>query len=254
MAALRPLVLSIGTTHPWNIAGVGIDTRVAADFGVRHAVVIAGVTAQDESGLREKFSVPANFVRAQLQSVPIGVAAIRIGAIFSQENIREVSGFLESNGNVPAVIDPVFWPSLGGSFHDDETFEIFCSLLLPQAAILTPNIPEAQRLTAREIDGENEMLSAARALRKMGASAVLLKGGHLSGDPADLLVTNTHEVVYRGERLAGSMRGAGCTLAAAIACELACGSDTIAAVVSARAYVRAKISAKKLYGSLQVAF
>ena len=240
-----PLVLCIGTTHPWNSAGIGRDAQVAAEFGLRTAAVVVGITAQDAGGMREKFAVPTPIVRAQLESLATAqLGAIRVGALFDQENVHEVLRFLQSRRATPTVVDPVFGATLGGEFADTATFEAFRAGILVQPIILTPNVPEAQRLTSRRITNQEEMIAAALHLQAMGAAAVLLKGGHLPGDPIDILVTGNATHVYREARLPGTMRGTGCTLAAALACELASGRELVAAVQSARAYVRAKIGAQ----------
>ena len=93
-----PVVLSIGTTHPWNIAGVGLDAQVAAEYGLRSATVITGIAAQDEDGIRDRFAVPLTMLRAQLACVPRAqIKAIRVGAIFDAENVREVALYLRDN-------------------------------------------------------------------------------------------------------------------------------------------------------------
>lgn len=250
-----PLVASIGTTHPWNIAGLGLDAQVARDFGVRNATVVVGVTAQDERGLRAKFALPVEMVRAQLATLPAQqIAAFRIGALFDEANLREVATFLQARCEVPTVVDPVFESTLGGEFGGDASLGAFHAYMFKPPIILTPNLLEASRLLTRPVETVEEMIAAAHALQLLGARAVLLKGGHLKGDPTDVLVTSDQTLVFKDKRLPGSMRGTGCTLAAALACELARGLPIARAVESARAYVRAKIEAKIAYGSLQVAF
>lgn len=250
-----PIVISIGTSHPWNIAGVGLDARVACEYGVRNASVIVGITAQDETGLHAKFSVPADVVHEQLARLPqTNIGALRIGALFGEENVREVAHYVRAHPEIPAIVDPVFEASLGGVFADEATFAAFRTQMLQLPVILTPNISEAQRLLSRTIDSEEDMASAARALLAMGARAVLLKGGHLSGDPIDVFASANETKIFRNGRLPFSMRGTGCTLAAALACEIAQGKPLIGAVESARAYVRKKIEAQISYASLHVAF
>ncbi|MFN2528349.1 MAG: hydroxymethylpyrimidine/phosphomethylpyrimidine kinase [Candidatus Baltobacteraceae bacterium] len=250
-----PVVLSIGTTHPWNIAGVGLDAQVAAEFGLRSATVVVGVTAQDHSGVRDRFAVPPEVVRAQFESIPRDhLAAIRVGAVFDEQNVGEVARFLCGEPEVPAVVDPIFTATLGGNFGGEASFAAFRVKVMALPVILTPNIPEAERLTGRTISNKEQMISAAHALRAMGPRAVLLKGGHLAGDPLDVLVTAHETKVFTQTRLAQRMRGTGCTLAAALACELAKGRRLEEAVDSARAYVRKKIEAQIPYASLHVAF
>ncbi|MDP9017412.1 MAG: hydroxymethylpyrimidine/phosphomethylpyrimidine kinase [Candidatus Eremiobacteraeota bacterium] len=252
---ITPVLVSIGSTHPWNIAGIGLDAQVASEYGVRTASVVVGVTAQDETGMRAKFAVPTAMVTAQLASLPRDrTLALRVGAIFDEENVVEVARYIGQNRDLPVVVDPVFGASLGGAFASDATFRAFMTNMLALPTILTPNIDEAERLTGRKISNPEEMVAAAHALHARGPRAVLLKGGHLAGDPIDVLVWRSQTRVFREPRLPYAMRGTGCTLAAALACELAKGVEIVSAVAGARAYVRAKIQAQIPYGSLHVAF
>lgn len=250
----EPVLVSIGSTHPWNIAGVGLDARVAAEFGVRHAAVIAGVTAQDESGVHGKCALPPAIVQAQLQALPQTVSAFRIGALLDAQNVEVVARFLKTQSGIPIVVDPVLGASLGGALADAVTYDALRAGIFTLPVVLTPNVPEAERLTGRTITTQDEMLAAAREILAFGPHAVLLKGGHLAGDPIDVLMTADELHVFHGERLEGSMRGSGCVLAAALACELAEGKPLHDAVEVARAYVREKIAAAKTFASLQVAF
>ncbi|MEO6913177.1 MAG: PfkB family carbohydrate kinase [Candidatus Baltobacteraceae bacterium] len=250
-----PIVVSIGTTHPWNIAGLGLDAQVAREFGARSVAVIVGVTAQDERGLHAKFALPAEIVRAQLAALPRQqIGSLRIGALFDEANVREIASFLQTHRDVPAVVDPVFEATLGGMFGDNASFIAFHACMFETPIILTPNLSEASRLLNRPIETVDEMIAAAHALQRIGARDVLIKGGHLAGDPIDVLVTGDETKVFKDARLPGSMRGTGCTLAAALACELARGLPIVPAVESARAFVRAKIAAQNTVGPLQVAF
>lgn len=249
-----PLLVSIGTTHPWNIAGVGLDARVAAEFGVRHAAVIAGVTAQDEAGMHGKCALPSAMVQAQLQALPENIAAFRIGALFDAQNVEVVARFLKTQSGIPVVVDPVLGASLGGAFADAATYDALRAGVFTLPVVLTPNVPEAQRLTGRTITTQDELLAAAREILAFGPHAVLVKGGHLPGDPIDVLISADELHVLADTRLEGSMRGSGCVLAAALACELAAGKPLLDAVETARAYVRDKIAAQTYFGPIQVAF
>jgi hydroxymethylpyrimidine kinase/phosphomethylpyrimidine kinase len=250
------LVASIGTTHPWNIAGVGLDARVCAEYGVDHAMAVVAVSAQDEHGLHELHVVPAEAVGAQLQSLPDEVAAYRIGALVSSKTVHVVARFLrERSDRVPVVVDPVMTVSLGGALQSDP--ELPATLreeLLTLPVILTPNVPETERLLETRVARVEDLRAAAKAFVERGARAAYVKGGHLLGDPIDVLVSGSTEQTFSGARLDGSMRGSGCTLAASLAAELALGHDLPGAAAAARAYVRTKIAARTMRGGLQVAF
>ncbi|MDQ6826878.1 MAG: hydroxymethylpyrimidine/phosphomethylpyrimidine kinase [Candidatus Eremiobacteraeota bacterium] len=248
-------IVSIGSTHPWNIAGLGLDLLVAHERGLRSLSVVTGVTAQDEGGVHACFAVPALTVRAQMESLPLEIVrALRIGAIPNQENVFETARFIREHGDIQTVVDPVMEATLGGSLMPQNAVLAYKQQILSLPVILTPNIPEAARLLNRPIRDRDSMLAAAESLHEMGPRAVLLKGGHLEGDPCDVLVTETETRVFAAPRLSRQMRGTGCILAAALACELAMGTQLIPAVASARNYVRKKIEESIPFGSLHVAF
>lgn len=249
-----PVVVSVGATHPWNIAGLGLDLQIGLEYGVRNITVVAGVTAQDQTSLRDKFSIPPAMLRAQLDALPRGVAAFRIGALFEEASIHELALFLATQGETPVVLDPVLKTTPGAELADGAAVRALRSELFALPIIVTPNIDEAQRLTNRKILQRDEMIAAAHAILAMGPRAVLLKGGHMEGDPIDVLATRDDTRMFRDSRLPGSMRGTGCALAMSLACELAKGKDLNAAVQAARRYTRSKIEAQIPFASMQVAF
>lgn len=253
---MTSLVASIGTTHPWNIAGVGLDARVLAEYGLRHAMAVVAVTAQDEDGLHALHVVPPQIVAAQLESLPEDVAAFRVGALVASETVRVVAAFLrERAAHTPVVVDPVLAVSLGGSLQSDDALpETLRDALLTLPVIVTPNVPEAEQLLNVRIETPEDARLAARRFVERGARAALLKGGHLHGEPVDVLASDAGDEAFSGARLPGSMRGSGCTLAAALAAELALGRDLRTATAAARSYVREKIAAGTMRGTLQVAF
>jgi hydroxymethylpyrimidine/phosphomethylpyrimidine kinase len=140
------------------------------------------------------------------------------------------------------VVDPVLAATGGGALADDATRHAIGAELLPlREAIVTPNLDEASALLGREI-GRAQLIDAALELRARGARAVLLKGGHLSGEPSDVLADADGVEMFAGGRIAGEMRGTGCTLAMALACALARGDELREAVRFARAFVRERIA------------
>lgn len=251
-----PLLASIGTTHPWNVAGVGLDGYVASEYGLTHVMAIAAVSAQDEGGVRALHAVPPEVFDAQLRALPEDVAAYRVGALVSPENVRTVAAFLEERaGQVPVIVDPVMSATLGGEIRTGASFgAVLSEELLRLPVIVTPNIPEAESLLGTSLRSIEDLRDAAARFVQRGARAALVKGGHLAGDPVDVLATASGIWEFRAARLNGSMRGSGCTLAASLACELARGRELPAAAEAARAYVRKKIAARTMRGALQVAF
>jgi hydroxymethylpyrimidine/phosphomethylpyrimidine kinase len=240
---MKPIVLSIGTTHPWNVAGVGRDIVVGAERNARVFTAVAAVSAQDRSGVAALQAISGPVFLAQLDALPWASAgAVRVGALPNAQSVRAVANALRER-DAPAVVDPVFAASSGGELADDAAREALRDELatLPNV-VLTPNLVEAALLLGvPEIAREN-LGAAAAALRSRGALAVLLKGGHLAGEPADALATREGLEILAEPRIAASMRGTGCTLAMALACELAAGTALPHAVRAARAYVREQLA------------
>ena len=249
-------VLSIGTTHPWNVAGVGLDLRVGAELGIRVLTVVTAVSAQDAGGLHSLERLEAATVRAQFATLPLaGVSAIRVGALSAPEHVSEVALVARRLYDVPTVIDPVFGATRGGTFADPATIEAMRRELIPLPnVILTPNIPEASVLLGGRKIERDGLSEAARALQRLGCRAVLLTGGHLEGNPVDALATEGEIDLFSGTRLPHDMRGSGCVLAMALAVELADGHDVRSAVQHARVFVRKKIESARQFGDLRVAY
>jgi hydroxymethylpyrimidine/phosphomethylpyrimidine kinase len=238
------IVLSIGTTHPWNVAGVGRDLAVGAELGARVFTAVAGVSAQDGHGLIALHSVPAAVLSAQLAALPWDSAgAVRIGALPTLAAVRSVTQALADRAWLPAVVDPVFSASRGGELADSAArYGVRDELAHLPSVLLTPNLDEAAFLLGVDRLERRSLGDAAAALQARGAAAVLLKGGHLDGDPADALATPDGVEIFSEARIAGAMHGTGCTLAIALACELARGTPIRHAVRAARAYVRAQLA------------
>ena len=233
-------MLSIGMTHPRNVAGLGVDAFVAADYGVPHVMAIAAVSAQDERGVQQVFPLPDGIVRDQLRAAGIAHAAVvRAGALGIAQHFDLLA---HAAADRPVVLDPVLRSSAGGSLYVDDPLPALRGYAARSRAILTPNLEEARALTGMEIATVEQMIGAGKRLLDLGWRAVLLKGGHLAGDPVDVLADASGTRTFADTRLRGTMRGTGCTLAAALACELALGRDLATAVKGARAYLRAKLA------------
>ena len=241
---MTPIVISIGTTHPWNVAGTGRDAAVGAVRGVRVFTAVAAVSAQSAHGVVALHAIPAEILQAQLATLPWdAAAAVRVGALATLGNVRAAAAVIRARPTIPAVVDPVFSASRGGKLADDAArFAIRDELATLPNVVLTPNLGEAAELLGSEPIAADAIGAAAAALQRRGAHAVLLKGGHLDGDPVDAMATADGVELFREPRIAGSMHGTGCTLAMALACELANGTPLHHAVQAARAYVRAEIA------------
>ncbi len=240
-------VLSIGTTHPWNIAGLGLDIQLGVRTGNDVFTVVAAVSAQNGDGVRALHAVDLATLREQLGCVPWPqIAAIRVGALPSAEHVALVAECIEAHPRLYAVIDPVLAASPGGALVSAGTLEALRERLLRlENAIVTPNLAEAGALLGRRSIERAEMDEAARALLALGVCAVVLTGGHLEGDPRDVLVERARDRI-RSEslvapRIPGKHRGTGCTLAFGMAAALADGASIGDALHSARALVRGRL-------------
>ena len=253
----EPVVCSIGSTDPWNAAGLGLDVRALAECGAWPVTVVAGVTAQDRHGLHALHPVPAAIVGAQLQALrDAPVAAFRIGALLDAATVELVAAHLAA-ARVPVVYDPVLAASGGGAFAfaDDATLRAIVERLLPCASVVTPNLAEAARLTGTATVADiAAMERAARALRDLGAEAALVKGGHLRDAATDVLVDRDGACTFEGPQAAGSLRGTGCLLACALASRLAHGDSLRPAIAFARAFVYEKFASARATGGMSVAY
>lgn len=248
-----PIVCTIGMTDPWNAAGVGLDVRALAECGARAVSIVAGVSAQDARGVHHVHAVPAESIEAQFDALAAApLAAYRIGALPNAEAIRAIAARL-AGMRVPVVYDPVLCASAGGKFLDDAGVSAVVMNLLPRTSIVMPNLREASILAGvPPIADAAAMGEAARALVRLGAAAALVTGGHLEGDPVDVLFDGElHH--FESARLNAAMRGTGCLLADALAAALARGIALSKAVEEARTYVRRKLQRAIEVGGMRVA-
>ncbi len=249
------LVCSIGCTDPWNAAGLGLDLRACGELETPNVWIVAGVTAQDRDGLHAAAAVAPELIAAQFDALRAAdIAAFRVGALLDAATIEVVAARLTAAG-APVVYDPVFAPSAGGTFVDGQLVRTIRERLLPVVDVLTPNMSEAAALCERPVESLGDMEQAARALRALGCRAVLIKGGHRAGDPIDVLA-DAHGLLHfdDGSRIAGTLRGTGCLLAAALAASLARGVPLRDAVSAARAFVREKIAHARRRAGMHLAY
>jgi hydroxymethylpyrimidine/phosphomethylpyrimidine kinase len=227
-------------------AGIQADIKTVTALGGYAATALTAVTAQDTLGVHGVVGLEPEFVALQLRLVleDLGADCVKTGMLHSAGILRAVSGALARHAPaVPVVVDPVMLAKGGSALIADEAVEALLSELVPRAALLTPNLPEAERLLglpAGRLDSAAAMPEAARALLGLGPRAVLLKGGHLPGARlTDVLAFPGGVEIFEEDRLdTRHTHGTGCTLASAAACGLAQGMALVPAVRRARAYVR----------------
>lgn len=241
-------VLVIAGSDSGGGAGIQADIKSIMALGGFATTALTALTAQNTRGVTAVLPVPPDFLRAQIDAVmtDIGADAIKTGMLPDSASIEAVADFIRRLAPaVPVVIDPVMVSTSGDRLQSEEALHALKTRLIPLATVLTPNIPEAELLLGARIADEAAQRQAAEALLALGASAVLLKGGHLAGDAVtDILATPTKLVAMTGERIVStSTHGTGCTLASAIAAGLAQGLPLADGVRRARAYVAAAIRA-----------
>ncbi|MDF1581256.1 MAG: bifunctional hydroxymethylpyrimidine kinase/phosphomethylpyrimidine kinase [Desulfuromonadales bacterium] len=246
----RGRVLTIAGSDSGGGAGIQADLKTVTLLGSYGMSALTALTAQNTLGVHGIYPVPPSFVAAQIDAVvdDIGVDVIKTGMLHSAELVALVADQLEQRGLL-AVVDPVMIAKGGSALLNDNAIATVRDQLLPQAYLLTPNIPEAEALSGRRIVSEADMLAAAIDLRRLGARHVLLKGGHLAGDPVDLLLTAAGLTRLPGERIVTrNTHGTGCSYAAAIATLLAQGQSLPQAVQQAKHFIHRAISTARPLG------
>lgn len=243
---MRGRILVIAGSDSGGGAGVQADIKTIMALGGYAMTAITALTAQDTLGVHAVHAVPTDFIRHQIRLAfaDIGVDVIKTGMLADAATIEAIAFELKAQRvTAPLVLDPVMTAKGGASLMAQQAVAMLKQRLIPMAAVLTPNIPEAEALTGLIIADEAGMHRAAQTLLALGASAVLLKGGHLDGpDVIDVLVTRTETHRYSAPRLPGRhTHGTGCTLASAVAAGLAQNLSLPDAVQRARAYVRKAI-------------
>jgi len=245
-ALSRPATaLSIAGSDSGGGAGIQADLKTFAALKVHGLTAVAALTAQSTIEVREVFSVPASFVAAQLDTLTddFTIDAVKTGMLADPETLTLVAERTRRH-RWPLVVDPVMVAATGARLVGDEVVAAMRGLFR-HATVVTPNLDEMEVLTGQRPRDADAMAKAAIALcREVGAGAVLLKGGHLEGDPVDVLATASGDVMERrGDRIPGRVgHGSGCTYASAIAAWLARGGDLHTAVDRAHAFVRGALS------------
>ncbi|MFO1025270.1 MAG: bifunctional hydroxymethylpyrimidine kinase/phosphomethylpyrimidine kinase [Acetobacteraceae bacterium] len=246
-------VLIIAGSDSGGGAGIQADIKAITALNGFAMTAITALTAQNTQGVHGVLPIPASFIRQQIDVVmqDIGADVIKIGMLGDSATIDTVCDALAASApGVPVVLDPVMVAKGGHHLLADEAVVVLRRRLLPLATVITPNLPEAEALTGMTIASEPEMRAAVQALLRLGAPAVLLKGGHLPGDIViDLLATPQGIDSFAGSRIhTQHTHGTGCTTASAVAAGLAQGMSLHDAVARARTYVRMAIAAAPGYG------
>ncbi len=219
-------VLTIAGSDSGGGSGIQADLKTILSLGAYGMSVVTALTAQNTQGILGICPVSPDFVALQLQAIfdDIGVDCVKMGMLCNAGIVNVVAETIAKQRMEKVVVDPVLVSKSGAALLDEAGREAMVKVLFPLAYLLTPNIPEAEILTGKKISGIPDMKKAAKRLQKMGPRYVLVKGGHLEGNPVDILHDGSQEYEFTSQRVrTRHTHGTGCTLASAIATLMAQG-------------------------------
>ncbi len=248
-------LLAIAGSDSGGGAGIQADIKTASALGVYAMTAVTAITAQDTTGVGAIHPIPPNVVAEQIVRclADLGADAIKTGMLGSADIARTVAAALAAHAKtIPLVVDPVMVATSGAVLAENAVVEVMKADLFPRATLITPNIPEAQRLCGFDLRAPEDLYHAGETLLSLGPQAVLLKGGHGAADTVtDLLFTlDVPPRAYIAKRVdTPHTHGTGCTLAAAIACGLGQGMALGDAVQRAHDFVQAAIRGAPGFGA-----
>ncbi len=242
MKSRIPVALTVAGSDSGGGAGIQADLRTFAFHCVHGTSALTCVTAQNTLGVTRVDALSAEAVAAQIEAVvgDIGADAVKTGMLLNREIMAAVASQVESRKLGNLVVDPVMVSRSGDRLIDDGAIAFLQDVLIPMAAVVTPNRFEAEILSGLEIASVDDMRSAAQKIHSLGAKAVLVKGGGMKGDlrGIDVWFDGTRLDLLKTENVdTPNTHGTGCTLSAAIAANLALGKDLLTAVTLAKNYV-----------------
>ncbi|MFL6467369.1 MAG: bifunctional hydroxymethylpyrimidine kinase/phosphomethylpyrimidine kinase [Pyrinomonadaceae bacterium] len=249
---MSKICLSIAGLDPSGGAGVIADVKTFSAFGCFATSAITSVTFQNTTGVFGSVHQTADSVRQQVQPVidDLGIDALKTGMLPTADIIEEVARLVRENNLLSFVVDPVVRSTSGFDLIDNTALRSLIKELFPLAIVITPNIPEAERVSGVAIESERDISDAASVMRDLGAKNILIKGGHLDSENPK---TATHKAVdhlFVGGDLykiegdwhdTAATHGTGCVLSAAITANLAIGKPLLEAVRTAKAFVNGAI-------------
>jgi len=243
LTPLFPTALTIAGSDPSGGAGIQADLKTFHNFKVYGATAITLLTVQNTCGVSRVQVMPVDLVMQQIQAVleDIPPSAAKTGALGSAE-IIEAIGAGARHWTFPLVVDPVLVSKHGAPLASRDCVDAYRQFLIPYADVLMPNLPEAEELCGFGIDSPELMERAAKTLLDLGAKSVVIKGGHLEGDPVDMYFDSAGHQLLPAKRIdTQNTHGTGCTYAAAVTAGLARGSKRITAIEAAKKFVTAAI-------------
>lgn len=244
-------VLTIAGSDCSGGAGIQADIKTMTAHGVYAMSAITALTAQNTTGVYGVTEASPEFVGQQLDCIfqDIRPDAVKIGMVSNIGIIEIIVKKLSDYRAQNIVVDPVMVSTSGSRLMSDDAIDTLKAKLLPIAAVITPNIPEAERLCGFSVQDGEDMLRAAKAVQRLLKGGVLIKGGHLKDSADDLLLYNGAAHIYKSARIDNAnSHGTGCTLSTAIACNLALGYPLPKAVELSKEYVSGALSAMLDFG------
>ena len=238
------VALTIAGSDSGGGAGIQADIKTISACGVYAASVITAVTAQNLEGVHDIQAIDPSMVEAQLRAVLDGypVKAIKTGMLFNRDIIETVAAVIKEHLHIPVVVDPVFAATSGSRLIKPRAVRVLREQLFPLAALVTPNLPEAEFLCGHELRSLDDLRETGEALYKMYKVPFLMKGGHLPGRAVDLLVDGRGAKEYAADLVRTvNSHGSGCTFSAAIAAYLARGRSLRVAVARAKIFITASL-------------
>ena len=236
-----PAALSVAGSDSGGGAGIQADLAAFRYFGVFGTTVITAVTAQNPKAVSAVEAISPDTVTAQLHAVlsEIDVTAAKTGMLFSAETIAAVASVFRRYPEIPLVVDPVMVATSGAKLLEDGAIRALTHSLLPLAAIITPNLPEARIVTGRALTDVSEIQRAARELARRYDAVVMIKGGHSAQNPGCDVVSDSDTVweLSSDGIQAQTTHGTGCSLSAAVTAAMACGDEPLTALQRGKAYV-----------------
>jgi hydroxymethylpyrimidine/phosphomethylpyrimidine kinase len=241
LSIYRGLAMTVAGSDSGGGAGIQADLKTFAALRVFGTSALTAVTAQNSLGVQAIHDIPPEIIYEQMKSVlsDFSVGAVKTGMLGKTDAIGAVCRAVRDFSVHKLVVDPVMIAQSGDSLIQDDAVSAIKEELLPLATLVTPNVPEAERLSGLEVPDVEGMIAAASAIAGMGPQAVLVKGGHLEGEKVvDVLWTSGKPIKFESPRIdTENNHGTGCTLSAAIAAELAAGCELDLAVERGRAYL-----------------
>ena len=236
--------LTIAGSDSSGGAGIQADIKTMTAHGVYAMSAITALTAQNTTGVQDILEAPPAFLAEQLDCVftDIPPDAVKVGMLSTPACMEAVASKLREYRPAHVVIDPVMYAKNGSPLMQESSIDTLIKTVIPAATLLTPNIPEAEKISEMKITTPEDMQEAAKKIYGMGAGAVLVKGGHYIGDARDILFDGREFHTYVEKRIdTKNTHGTGCTLSSAIASYLALGEPLPEAVGKAKAYVTGAI-------------